>query len=242
MIDIVYVLKDTDENEELVYSLRSVEKNLFNVRKVVFVGGKPKNLNPDYYIEVPQDQSSKWSNARKNIEVFCSDDSLTDDVILMNDDFFILKKTDATKIKNQVYGTLQEQINRIVKRSGRSRYTRRLEKTMNFFKRRGIERPLNFETHTPFIFNRHDMLKLIEMKLPIILRTGYGIASGQISEYDIIESEDKKFHSSDFKLKGDESFISSSDYSFQNGDIGKYIRKRFNKPSRFEKGNLCGNK
>ena len=52
--DIVYFVKNTEENEELIYSLRSVDKN-FPFNKVWFFGGCPKGLTPDVHIPVVQD-------------------------------------------------------------------------------------------------------------------------------------------------------------------------------------------
>ena len=49
--DIVYFVKNTEENEELVYSLRSVEKN-FPYNRVWFFGGCPNGLKPDVHIPV----------------------------------------------------------------------------------------------------------------------------------------------------------------------------------------------
>ena len=51
--DIVYFLKDTYYNEELRYSLRSVEENFPHAR-VVFAGGCPVGFKPDLHIEIEQ--------------------------------------------------------------------------------------------------------------------------------------------------------------------------------------------
>ncbi len=60
-LDIVYFVKESAQNEELRYSLRSVEKN-FPHRNVWFVGGKPKGLTPDKWHAVNQDRETKWGN------------------------------------------------------------------------------------------------------------------------------------------------------------------------------------
>lgn len=232
MIDIVYILKEGKENEELKYSLRSLENKMFNYDRVVFVGGKPDKIEPDLYIPMKQECHSKWDNARNNIYNLCTHTELSNNILLMNDDFFVMRKTDAEKIINRYWGTLKQHIERIEQKNrGDSKYTRKLEHSLLYFKKHGIDEPLNFETHTPFVFERDKMWLLMEKKMNIILRTGYGM----FWDCDKIEEKDYKFSKKDFNYNGSERFISSSDYSFREGEIGEYIRKTFNKPSRFER-------
>ena len=48
-VDIVYILKNDIDSDELRYSLRSVCEN-FPCRRVIFIGGCPKDIVPDVYI------------------------------------------------------------------------------------------------------------------------------------------------------------------------------------------------
>ena len=59
--DIVYLLKETRRNEELEFSLRSVDEN-FYCRKVWFAGGQPDGLKPDGRMKIKQNAPSKWEN------------------------------------------------------------------------------------------------------------------------------------------------------------------------------------
>ena len=47
--DVVYLLKNDYASDELRYSVRSVVKN-FPYNRIVFVGGKPDDIEPDIYI------------------------------------------------------------------------------------------------------------------------------------------------------------------------------------------------
>ena len=59
-MDIVYFVKRTPRNEELRYSLRSLDKNMSG-SKVWFVGGCPYYLRPDQQLTFRQ-TSDKWNN------------------------------------------------------------------------------------------------------------------------------------------------------------------------------------
>ena len=76
--DIVYCLKEAWTNEELRYSLRSVEEN-FKYRMVVFYGGCPGKLTPDRHVRVIQSQPTKWERVRNMLYLICDDDELTED-------------------------------------------------------------------------------------------------------------------------------------------------------------------
>ena len=58
--DIVYFVKESESNEELRYSLRSLVN--FPHRYVWFYGGCPEGLNPDFHVPVKQDKDNKWKN------------------------------------------------------------------------------------------------------------------------------------------------------------------------------------
>lgn len=64
MYDIVYFVKESDENEELRYSLRSLKN--FPHKRVWFYGGCPKGLKPDVHVYVEQNEQNKWQNVNKN--------------------------------------------------------------------------------------------------------------------------------------------------------------------------------
>ena len=65
MSDIVYLLRE-GENDELRYSLRSVERN-FPHDRVIFYGGKPDGIEPDEYIHIEQNEPTAQWNTRMKI-------------------------------------------------------------------------------------------------------------------------------------------------------------------------------
>ena len=113
-MDILYTLKQCDQCDELIYSLRSL-CNLPHDR-VFLVGGCPKNIDKSKVVYIPTEQKgTKWRNSTNNVKTACKDPRLSDDFILMNDDFFVLKPiNDPAKELNLQQGTIQ-----IVRDSGR---------------------------------------------------------------------------------------------------------------------------
>ena len=158
--DIVYILRD-GKNEELRYSLRSVEKN-YPHERVVFYGGRPDGIEPDLFVPYTQPGDTKWEKVRNTIEMICKNDQLTEDFILFNDDFFIMKPVETPT--NYYDGTLEERIKTIEGAIfGRhSEYSDRLRHLAETLRRAGIPNPLNYAHHTPMIINRKKMLETLE--------------------------------------------------------------------------------
>jgi len=101
-MDYVYVCRPGD-NEELRYSIRSTVKNLPEGR-IWVVGGKPDWYTGDYiYV---QQTGIGHPNVWKQLDVICATEDISDDFVLMNDDFFTVKKLD--KVEYFYSGTIQE--------------------------------------------------------------------------------------------------------------------------------------
>jgi len=229
--DIVYVLRE-GENPELKYSLRSVEKN-FPHRKVVFVGGKPDGLEPDLYIPAEQTQD-KWHNSQDLILKACLDDRLSENIILFNDDFFVLKPIKALPV--YVNRTLPE-LARLVTHNGKreSEYiTKRINPCIEKLKARGL--PLvNYELHLPMEINRAKMAKIYSINpLPEAKRSFYGnLYRIRGQEIDPYKMNDGSVQSLNGEYKVGRTFISTTDESWQ-GRVGEQIRELFPTPSQYE--------
>lgn len=92
-MDIVYVLGSGSlaNNNELRYSLRSLYENMLDIGKVFIVGDDPGFLPPHMLISAPDSYPEKWKNAYSKIRLMCEFESLSDEFLLMNDDFFMLE-------------------------------------------------------------------------------------------------------------------------------------------------------
>lgn len=227
--DIVYFLRE-GKNRELIYSLRSVEKN-FPYKRICFYGGKPDGITPDRYTQIKQDQPTKWQNVQKMMAIACQDDELTPDIWLFNDDFFVMQK--ITKPVNYYDGTLQARINQIEKVvfGSRTVYSRQLRQLLKHLKSKDPDHtPLNYATHTPMLINRAKMLAVIEKNpdQPMI-RALYG----NLERVPAINHPDVKFAQirQPYPIK---EYASTTDESFRTEHIGEIIRKAFPNKSRFE--------
>ncbi len=232
--DIVYLVKDAPDNDELVYSLRSVEAN-FKYRNVWFYGGCPTNLKPDRKVRVAQLGLNKWEKVRNMLRQVCMNNEITDDFWLFNDDFFILKEIDES-IPPQLNGKLIPYVERIEKRNGTADdYTLRLREAAAELERHGLD-TLNYEVHKPMLINRKKALEILD-KFPNTpaFRSLYGNywKIGGESKHDMKIKIVKFSRLSEVENFWD--FVSTSDDSFRDGEIGRFLKSRFDKKSRFER-------
>lgn len=229
--DIVYFVKEAPQNEELRYSLRTVEKN-WPCRYVWFYGGRPNDLMPDKAVRFTQKGLNKWEKVKNSIIATCENEDITEDFWLFNDDFFILKPR-KREYEAEYNGLLEDYIETIKRKNSgsHSQYTLRLLNTIQMLKKNGCS-TLNYEVHKPMLINRKKAIEVM-YKFPGVpgFRSLYG-------NYWKVKSEDCY----DMKIKDlvgygleDWGFLSTSDSSFRDGEVGQYIRDKFNRVSRFEK-------
>lgn len=155
VMDAIYFVRE-GENEELRYSLRTI-KNL-NPSRVWVVGGKPDWYSGNY-IPVNQLGTTKWDRVQNMYRLICNNKDISDDFILMNDDFYIMK---PWAIRPAHRGTLAEHIIAIEQKYGDrpTPYTMELRRCRRLLE--GLRKPLySFELHIPTIFNKKRLEKLL---------------------------------------------------------------------------------
>ena len=218
------------ENEELRYALRTWEQNL-RFRKLYVVGcPKPKWFHPDMYVENPL-RYNKMRQCYENLIIALQDDRLTDDVLLMMDDIFILVPYEDWTI-NYNRGTLQTQLDNTTK-GGSNSYYRLVENTKKELEKDFTE-PLSFEEHAPFLCNRKKMLELLQSygsdRMPTMLyRSIYGNRYDIPTEY----KPDVKLKQYADRVPVGVPMFSTNPGSFK-GSGGTYAEFYFKRPSRFE--------
>ena len=232
MTDLVYILGtgSTWGNNEIRYSLRSVEKNL-NINKVFVVGEKCKWFS-DKIIHIPADDpyEIKTRNAFHKLLIACNDKRISKDFILMNDDFFILKKLD--RIEYLYKGKLIDSLKKHPTKSGY--YFDALKDTISYLKN---QEALDYSLHYPFVYNKAKLKKLIteieKKELIILLRAAYGNLNkvGGTYRHDIKATNNRQlkeiFKSSDV--------MSTTDRIVMFGLFRKYMKKTFQSKSIYEK-------
>lgn len=234
-MDVVYLLKDSPTNEEFIYSLRSL-KNLPHDR-VFIVGGCPNNINMEKVFYIPLRQGgSKYKNTTQNLITACQDARLSQEFILMNDDFFILKKIEnTTEELNLCRGTISAVLEGYEKRYGKdaNNYIKGMRQTMIFLQDCGIKEPLSYELHIPFIMDKDKFLEIFS--LPHVSsvnvlhkRSVYGNLYHKNSTY----CEDVKFFANIYVPIHNDKFLSTEDNSF--ALVKPYLSNLFSSKSEYE--------
>lgn len=231
-MDVVYLVKDTPTNLELKYSLRSVEENLPH-RKVWLIGGCPEFIDKRkvHHVYTQQDKkATKWNNTNHSLQLVCENDNISDDFILFNDDFFVMRP--VRELGHIHDRTLQERINDFSRRYPSSRYVERLKQTLITLRQHGINEPLNFELHLPMVFNKQKLKDLYK---------AYGDSGAKRTIYGNLYAKDSTQHK-DIKLyrintvpSPEWQFLSTTDASFALGIAGRVVRNKFLLESKYER-------
>ena len=225
MYDIVYFVKESNSNEELRYSLRSLKN--FPHRNVWIYGYLPSGLKPDKYVSVIQHEENKWRNVRKMITMCANNTHITDNFWLFNDDFFVMKPVKKPDIYYN--GDLYKRIVEIEDKFGEiTPYTTILRKCTRELESLGLSTK-NFETHTPFLVNKKKALELNNISYEYGFRTIYS----NYFEVPAVEHKDVKIVSLTKQYNTGE-YLSTDDKSFL-GEVGRQIRELFPDKCKYEK-------
>lgn len=224
-MDVVYFVKDGIHNDELRHSIRSVCKNM-PYRRIWIFGGCPKNIVPDVRVRVEQEGKTKWDKVHAMFKMAAENKEISDDFVLMNDDFFIMKP--ITKIDTIHRGLLEDH----VKVLGTGQYRRMLEGIDAELKKRG-KSTYSYELHTPFVYNKKKLLKLLNDNPNLrCTRTMYGnlykIGGKRASDVKIFSS------TPDFDYENT-TFLSTDDPMIKpTCDTWRYIMKQFPGQCKYE--------
>jgi hypothetical protein len=152
-IDLVYVLGKGSpwENNEIRFSLRSVEKNLKGIRKIWIVGEKPEFIRNINHIPFPDELANNADgNIIRKVLRVCQEETLTDNFLFINDDHLILKPVMAIDIPPYHKGDLRT----FNKEFFEANFWRgRLWRTMIILLAKGYP-ALHFDCHTPMVMNK----------------------------------------------------------------------------------------
>lgn len=166
-VDVVYVLGSgsTWNNNEIRYSLRSVEKNGIGLGNIFIVGELPEFLSKGVIHIKAADIFNPNQNADGNIATkvlaACADERLSDDFLFINDDHIILqpiKLADVPAFHKGNMNTYQESFWEV------NFWRGRLKRTMEILNQKGMT-AYHFDCHTPIIFNKH-LFPLVMAEFP----------------------------------------------------------------------------
>lgn len=230
-LDIVYFVSAFPKSD-LRYSIRSVAKNLkFN--KLWIYGGKKSDIQPDGYVRIMnQKGATKWEKVRSMYRKVCLNNSITKDFIMFHDDFFVMKPVD--KIEPIHRGSFESHISTVEAKFGKnvSTYTSLLKHASETL-RMANKGTLSYELHTPFVFNRKKLLKILEMYpnehcIRSIYANYYEIGGKEYHDVKIFDMEPE------FDYKKEEMLSTDDTTTIEGNKHWEYIKSKFQEKCKYE--------
>jgi len=220
-MEVFYPVRPGDTNGELKYSLRSLTN--FRHDRVFICGYKPKWVTNVEYVENKQESKDKYLNGYGNLKAFLERQDLEDEILMMNDDFYILKPVEILPIYRGREVTY-------------SMWKNARDDTLRSLKGLRCLTSYSYEQHTPLLVER-DKLKFIIKHIEnysvspqrVFWRTVYGNYFSLSSETN---GDVKKREPS--PLKPDQLFLSSEDTTFDTC-VRPFLKKLFPSKCIYEK-------
>jgi hypothetical protein len=172
MIDIIYPLGkgSTWDNNELRYSLRSVEKHLSNYRNVYIVGECPDWIQN--VIHIPHDDLYYPDrNIMLKVKAAMERKEISKNAFFLNDDHFLLTSADALNYPFYHKGNLRQ-----VTINPNNYYHTYITGTIHELEKRKLP-TYHFDTHTPIVFNKQQFLEVMAQynweELRLVMKSVY---------------------------------------------------------------------
>lgn len=234
-MDVVYISKEATQNEELIYSLRSL-KNVEH-DKVFIAGGKPRKVKNVQHVTRYQKLLPKDRNIELNLKLAAEREDLSEEFIYMNDDFFFMNPVGS--IPNLHRGTISSFYD-YYKSFKSVAYMEGLDATLELLAKYGIDDPYNYELHYPLRMEKKKVLEMHEIRerelpdpyLLFHMRTFYGnyFKIGGRQARDCKVGFEERNH--EWAL-GQGDYISTTEETFK-GFIGDHIKSLFPDKSPYE--------
>jgi hypothetical protein len=216
-------------NNEIRYSLRSVEKYLPH-RYVFIVGECPSFLRNVIHIPAVDGYEIKTVNAIFKLRAACREMDLSEEFILMNDDFFMLRHTKT--VENTILGTLKGAVADHATKAGY--YYQALAKTRDLLKAAGHDEPLDYEVHAPMRFEKQKFLEItdaVDWTAGYLHRSLYGNTYGLGGK----KRKDTKVHRIEqLEELSNSDILSTADRVVLKPEMQFFLYMRFPHPSRYE--------
>lgn len=152
MTDVVYVLGGGSpwNDNELRFSLRSLEAYIGGIRNVYLVGAVPSWITGVIALPYPDRYTCKERNIMEKVAYACGHPDLSDNFLHVHDDHFALAPMNAADIPNWCGGPLDNLARTVEKRN---HWRDAVLNTFNALKAEG-HTVHNFDLHTPILFNK----------------------------------------------------------------------------------------
>lgn len=217
-MDVVYVCRPGNRNEELRFSLRSL-KNLPHDR--VWIGGawppwvRNVNLVPGPRVR------DKYAQTTANLLAVC-DSGVSEEFVFLNDDVFLLHPIETIPV------LYRGKIKDIAREHSTLTYATKMRALGDWLREQGYAEPLSYELHTPMVLNRDRLVEALALPVPTDARdTHKRSLYGNVWGIGGTETHDFKVSGHGHAWSQEWPFISTTDNVFKDEPVGRHIRKRF---------------
>lgn len=234
MIDVLYIYKHSpNDDKELKYSLRSLERYVLDVNRVFITGECPDFINKNKIIFTPCEDcyapmSSHWNKVQKTT----LETNIGINFALMYDDIFFTRITHLTNYPHYQRGVLGDDPN------GGEHYKQTLLNARDLLRKENYT-TFDYEVHTPFVYNKANFWALKDVFEPLkndhqsmAVRSVYGNMFCKEAPYrGDIKIRDKSTRVKD--VIGTADCFSCSDDAF-NGQVLEFLGFEFPNKSKWE--------
>lgn len=238
---LVYLLKDTEsswQNNELRYSLRSVERYVPDADVTVVTDSLPAFLNPDHVRHIRCKDGNTYVTMSTLGKMLTAAKQLNGELIVMNDDIIFLNP------QGDIVPTARGMLKDAPAISGRKtgEYADAAKNTMRILNEAGIPEPFNYATHRPQPVSARAFRRVMEFHFkeykPLLWYTFFanreGLKPRMTTDCKTHTGEQfmKMVATSDVVSLGN--FIGERSSLHAPGEVRAWLRDRFPFPSRFE--------
>lgn len=238
-MDAVYIVGPYSRwnDNELRYSLRSLEKYVTDLSRVFLVGHKPRRVCGVVHIPARDPHKNALSNLIHKLRLVVDSPEVGNEFMLMNDDFWITEPWDSHAVYHM--GTLADAIS---KRRGSKEnyYYKALVDCDDRLRRAGVPVPLSFDPHCPMKIETSLAINVLREYFtdenhedpPGLFRSFYGNSispektSGQIEDNKL----SRHWRLPSYKF----SFVSADDFAIQGQWARLWFKRKYPEASRFE--------
>ncbi|MGN6436860.1 MAG: hypothetical protein ACTHMM_10020 [Agriterribacter sp.] len=231
MVSVVYILGPGSgwNNNEIRYSLRSVEKHLKGYGEVFIVGIKPDWMQNVIHIAVNDQEGTQYkeSNIHRKIIAACNSVLVSDDFVLINDDHFFLQDMDADSMPYYYDGLITSRLKR-----DKNSYHISLVNTLTALRREKHDSKY-FDIHCPILVNKAMYLHA-NQKYNWGIKRGYCIKSLYLNTIG-----EKGIPAKDFKVRSMQEidlsrpYFSISDQALSPA-LERFMEELYPSPSKYE--------
>lgn len=222
-MDILYYIGKGShhQNLELRYSLRSLEAHCKDIDNVWIVGNKPHFLNDNVKYLWVEDSGAWWQNAFYKT-MAAIEAGISDNFLLMNDDFFMLKDFRAATYPRYHKGEMPDE--------AKNKYQEAIVNTKHILQNLG-KSVLHYGVHCPMRINGKKYLQLARFYKK-------DFAGGAISArclYGNLFCKGKKVHDNKGSVLKKSATGCFSSKEWVDANLFAELQKMFPNPSRWEK-------